>query len=142
MVFKLTFSDRMIFSFFLKFPCLECTWIHLKPFTFFKFQFPNFRQSLSNIGTKCIQNRTILWVMKSDICYQFLIMLSWRRKIYLVILRCFEKNRQLMGSCLYSLLLARDLFLRRLSPLFLSHLIHKSCCLLPSLRAMCGCPVT
>ena len=34
MVFKLTFRDRMIISFFLKFPCLECTWIHLKPFTF------------------------------------------------------------------------------------------------------------
>ena len=39
MVFKLTFRDRMIISVFLKFPCLECTWIHLKPFTFTFFKF-------------------------------------------------------------------------------------------------------
>ena len=39
MVFKLTFRDRMIISFFLQFPCLECTWIHLKPFTFKFFKF-------------------------------------------------------------------------------------------------------
>ena len=115
MVFKLTFRDRMIISFFLKFPCLECSWIHLKPFTFFKFHVSKLYSVLMKhwhwqhieMSESYAEAKTVLDNAKSS---------AWRFFKFLV----FWNNRQLIGSCLYSLVLARGLFLRRLSPLVYS----------------------
>ena len=51
----------MIVFFFLKLPCLEFSWIHLKPltFTFFKFKVPNFKQFLWNNGTGNMSDREL-----------------------------------------------------------------------------------
>ena len=46
--------------------------------------------------------------------FNFRFLLSWRNLSGNFTV--FSNNRQLIGSCLYSLILARDLFLRRLSP--------------------------
>ena len=93
----------MIVSFLQKFPCSECTWIHSKPptFTFSKFR---------------VQNRTIFVCDKIEYLFVNFRFLLSRRNLsgnFTV----FWNNRQLIGSCLYSLVLARDLFFRRLSPL-------------------------
>ena len=64
----------MIMSFFLKFPCLECTWIHFKLFTFFKSQ-------VSKQDYFCVVNLEICFPV-SDFCFL--------GELYLVTLRCFE----------------------------------------------------
>ena len=107
MVFKLTFRDRMIISVFLKFPCLECTWIHLKPFTFTFFKF-----HLSRLLTILIKHWHWQHIEMSD----RYVRISWRENFTV-----FWNNRRLIGSCLYSLVLARGLFLKRFPPLVATH---------------------
>ena len=103
MVFKLIFSYRMIVSFFLK-NVPGYIWNH----------------SLSLSQNSMFQNRTIFCVMKLDIYFfNFRYMLSWRNLSGNFTV--FSNNRQLIGSCLYSLILVWDLFVRRLSPLIITH---------------------
>ena len=67
---------------------------------------PNFIQSLSRIGTGNI----LRWVIA-----MFGFLLSWRENFTV-----FWNNRRLIGSCLYSLVLARGLLLKRFPPLILT----------------------
>ena len=73
---KLIFRHRMIVSFFLTFPCLECIWIHLKPLTFTGLQIPS-----SKTGLFCVIKLDIGF-STSDFCFL--------GEFYLVTLWCFE----------------------------------------------------
>ena len=71
--------------------------------------FPNFRQSLSSIGTgnmseSYVEAKTVL-SMRKKLSSNFTV---------------FWNNRRLIGSCLYSLVLARGLFLKRFPPLLIT----------------------
>ena len=78
--------------------------------------FPNFRQSLSSIGTgnmsseSYVEAKTVLDSAKSS-AWRFL--LFWREKKLSRNFTVFWNNRRLIGGCLYSLVLVRGLFFKR-----------------------------
>ena len=91
----------MIVSFFLKFPCFG--------------YIPGYIWNHSLSPNSKFQNRTIFLIKLDNFFSNFRFLLSWRNLSGNFTV--FWNNRQLIGSCLYSLVLAEDLFLRRLSPL-------------------------
>ena len=99
-------GDRMIVFFFLKFPCLECSWINLKPltFTFFKFKVPNFKQffygTLHCIGTGNMSEsyweaKAVLDNVKISAWSYFKFWVSGeeidKSYVHCICVRCFEK---------------------------------------------------
>ena len=89
--------------------------------------FPNFRQSLSSIGTgnmsseSYVEAKTVLDSAKSS-AWRFL--LFWREKKLSRNFTVFWNNRRLIGGCFYSLVLARGLFFKRFPSLAFIHIFE------------------